>query len=49
MQKRISEIIKEIASENFNLYPRDYLSSLEDAKDAVISLAEGYFENRNER
>ena len=48
MEKRISQIIKELATENFNLYREDYLASLEDAKESVISLAEGYFENRNE-
>ncbi len=48
MRTRISKIIKEIATENFNLYHEDYLSSLGDAKEAVVSLAEGYFENRNE-
>ena len=48
MKKRISQIIKELATENFNLYREDYLVSLEDAKEDVISLAEGYFENRNE-
>ena len=48
MRTTISIIIKELATENFKLYPENYLASLEDAKNAVVSLAEGYFENRNE-
>ena len=48
MRTTISIIIKEVATENFNLYPEDYLASLEDAKESVVSLAEGCFENRNE-
>ena len=48
MRTRISQIIKELATENFNLYPEDYLASSKDAKEAVVCLAEGYFENRNE-
>ena len=48
MENRISQIIKECATENFNLYPDNYLSSLEDSRKMVVSLAEQYFENRNE-